>query len=608
MIALVNSTQITGLSEIITPETLGSKRRIHTVLLIALFAVEAMIFYVHVARDIAPFYPSNFDQLSYYLATYDLISAFHVRGPSVFVEELLQPTSATGSTFVLQGALLSLIGGQNRTAILSINLVYLLALQVVFFVVIRTRTGRTDLAWIGMAFLLSLSTLFNGAGGIYDYRLAFSVFCLYCIWSSLLVWSRSFLRTSRALLVVAIGILLVYSRFFTIIYVGGVLGTLLASNTYAIWRKTSPFRTAAATRRIRNILLSGTIIAAICGARLFLSRAAIYNYYVVGHVLGEEKFIRAHELGLYTIWDHLLYYPISILNLHIGRRAIVMVAILLACSIVAAWRSGRALLPLNRLTNFRLDFILLGLAILIPVVTLTANISKSAVVGGIVVVPVVLAVVFFCAALWPKHGQVFGIVLVCKKTWPQSETQLPIAELPVLWSKLLARGTWPMAISVVMIVVGIDTFVVRGLMSQQVLSRLDLQRISELSIAIARYAADSKLVRPTLSTDSVVDYINVGTPKLFSIEKFHRNLDFIPRFGHSTYGIFATSREDALRLFSDSDIIVLTDPVKGRLAPYPMNTKITEYWQELWQWTNQNRVLLFSTEILGIPYQVFVGS
>src|SRR6266850_3541587 len=153
MAALVSSTQTTELSDIITPENLGSKRRVHTVLLIALFAVEAMIFYVHVARDIAPFYLSNFDQLSYYSATYDLISAFHARGPSVFVEELLQPTSATGTTFVLQGTLLSLIGGENRTTILSINLVYLLALQLVFFVVIRTRTGRTDLAWIGLAFL-----------------------------------------------------------------------------------------------------------------------------------------------------------------------------------------------------------------------------------------------------------------------------------------------------------------------------------------------------------------------------------------------------------------------------------------------------------------------
>src|SRR6202795_544029 len=99
MAALVSSTQVTELSDIITPETLGSKRRIHTVLLIALFAVEAMIFYVHVARDIAPFYPSNFDQLSYYLATYDLISAFHARGRSVIVEELFHPKSPTATIF-----------------------------------------------------------------------------------------------------------------------------------------------------------------------------------------------------------------------------------------------------------------------------------------------------------------------------------------------------------------------------------------------------------------------------------------------------------------------------------------------------------------------------
>src|SRR5712671_1158230 len=355
MTALISSSQITELSDIITPENLGAKRRIHTVLLIVLFALEAMIFYVHVARDIAPFYPSNFDQLSYYIATYDLIGAFHARGLSVLIEELLQPNSATGTTFVLQGALLSLIGGENRTAILSVNLVYLLALQFVFFVVIRTRTGRADLAWIGTAFLLSLSTLFDGAGGIYDYRIDFSAFCLYGIWTCLLVWSGSFLRTSRALVVAAVGILLVYSRFFTIIYVGGILGTLLAINAYGIWRSSSPYRTAVAARRIRNILLSGTIIAAICGARLFLSRAAIYDYYVIGHVLGEEKFIRAHELGLYTIADHLIFYPKSIIETHVGRLTFLIAG---ALAVWSLW-SDRVTLSelLSRPHRFRQEFV-----------------------------------------------------------------------------------------------------------------------------------------------------------------------------------------------------------------------------------------------------------
>ena len=576
MIALFSSAQTTGLSDIITPENIGSKRRIYTVLLITLFAVEASIFYAHVARDIAPFYPSNFDQLSYYLATYDLISAFHARGPSVFVGELLQPTSATGTTFVLQGALLSLIGGENRTAILSINLVYLLALQFVFFVVIRTRTGRTDLAWIAMALLLSLSTLFNGAGGIYDYRIDFSAFCLYGIWICLIIWSRSFLRTRRTLLVAAVGILLVYSRFFTIIYVGGVLGTLLAINTYGIWRNPSPYRTAVAARRVRNILLSSTIIAVICGVRLFLSRAAIYDYYVVGHVLGEEKFIRAHELGIYTVAGHLFYYPKSILENHVGLLTLLMAGALAGWSL---WSDRVTTSELfTRPRRYRQEFITLGLAILIPVAFLTINVSKSPVVGGIVAVPILLAMVLFGAAVWPRAGRL---------------------ELAPPWARMLPA---------LVMAIALTAFVSKGLSSKHLPARADLERITLLAKTIASYAADNNLTRLTMSSDRVVDYQNAGTAKLFSIEVLHRNLDIDPRFGHGVYGIFATPREDALRLFADSDVIVLTDAITDRSQPYPMNTKIKEYWDELWEWTNQNRVLLFSTEILGIPYRVFVRS
>jgi hypothetical protein len=574
MTALVSSSQITELSDITTPENLGAKRRIHTVLLIVVFAAEAMIFYVHVARNIAPFYPSNFDQLSYYIATYDLISTFHARGLSVLVDELLQPSSATGTTFVLQGALLSLIGGENRTAILSINLVYLLALQFVFFVVIRTRTGRTDLAWIAMALLLSLSTLFNGAGGIYDYRIDFSAFCLYGIWTCLIIWSGPFLRTRRTLLVAAVGILLVYSRFFTIIYVGGVLGALLAINTYGIWRNPSPYRTAVAARRIRNILLSGTIIAAICGARLFLSRAAIYDYYVIGHVLGEEKFIRAHELGIYTVAGHLFYYPKSILEKHVGLLTLLMAGALAGWSL---WSDRLTTSELfTRPRRFRQEFITLGLAILIPVAVLTINVSKSPVVGGIVAVPVVLAMVLFGAAVWPRGGR---------------------PKLTPPWARMLPA---------LVIAIALTAFVSKGLSSKHLPAREDLERITLLAKTIATYAADNNLTRLTMSSDRVVDYQNAATPKLFSIEMLHRNLDIDPRFGHSLYGIFATSREDALRLFADSDVIVLTDAVTDRSYPYPMNTKIKEYWDELWQWTNQNRALLFSTEIYGIPYRVFV--
>ena len=194
----------------ITPSAgCGFRRHIHLALLIALFAAEAIVFYAHIARDIAPFYPPRFDQLSYYLSTYDLLGAFHAKGSRAFVDELLQPGNPTGTTFVLQGALLSLIGGANRTTFLSVNLLYFLGLQFVLFAVVRSRIGRIDFAWIGIALLLSSATLIQAAGGIYDYRIDFSAMCLYGIWTCLVVWCGAFRHTGRSLIVALAGILII---------------------------------------------------------------------------------------------------------------------------------------------------------------------------------------------------------------------------------------------------------------------------------------------------------------------------------------------------------------------------------------------------------------
>jgi hypothetical protein len=296
---------------------------------------------------------------------------------------------------------------------------------------------------------------------------------------------------------------------------------------------------------------------------------------VIGHVLGEEKFIRAHELGLYTVADHLLYYPKSIIEKHVGLLTFLIAGALPAWSL---W-SDRGTLSelLTRLRRFRQEFVALGLATLIPVAVLTINVSKSSVVGGIVAVPILLGMALFGAAVWPRGGG--------PKLAPPWETGMLAA---------LAMA------------IAFTAFVSKGLSSKHLPARADLERITILTKTIASYAADNNLARLTMSSDRVVDYLNAGTPKLFSIEMLHRNLNIDPRFGAGIYGIFATVREDALRLFADSDVIVLTDAVTDRSYPYPMNTKIKEYWDELWQWTNHNRALLFSTEINGIPYRVFV--
>ena len=149
-------------------------------------------------------------------------------------------------------------------------------------------------------------------------------------------------------------------------------------------------------------------------------------------------------------------------------------------------------------------------------------------------------------------------------------------------------------------------FTLKGLSSPDLAPRADLERITLLTETIARYAADNNLQRLTMSTDRVVEYDSAAIPELFAIERLHRKLDIEGLFGHGAYGIFATPRDEAMRLFAESDVIVLTDPSTDRKYPFPINTKIKEYWDDVWQQTNRDRKLIYSTEILGIPYRVFV--
>ncbi|MCK1736555.1 hypothetical protein IVA79_22010 [Bradyrhizobium sp. 138] len=542
-----------------------------TLLLVLLGASEVIAFYTHVHFNVAPFYPPAFDQLSYYLQAYDLIEKTLSNGVAELPKALFESSNATGTTFALQGALISLIAGASRTTFLTINVIYLVAAQTILFLTVRS-LSNSAFGWTAVALLISASTLFNRAGGLYDYRIDFIAMCLYGICISFILWSRIFLDCGKTALAALACIILVYTRFFTIIYIAGVLAFLLAIQI-ARWIQTATTERAVAGQRARNIFLCGCLIALICIPRLYISREAIYNYYLVGHVLGEEKFIRASELGIHGALAHLLYYPRSVIGSHIGVLTWVIAALIavlsfrqLPISVTEAFR---------RLHSYRLEVATLFVATLVPLAMLTANVSKSQVVAGIVTIPIVQIMILIGIALWPCGtsiriaGRIFDVAVLA-------------------------------------VTAGLIVFFFRASPLPNVENRTDLDRVSSMSMEIVRYAADRKLTKISLSVDRVSDFMNAGIPRIFSIERLHRNLIVEGLFGHGGYGIFATAREDALRLYASSDVIIMTDPYKDRAKPYPINAKIREYWPELWQWTNQNRHLIFSTMIDGVPYYLFV--
>ena len=70
---------------------------------VAVLALEAVVFYVHVQTRIAPNYPQVFDQLNYIGVTQDIVRDFHSRGLAALAQPFLSP-APTGITYPLQGA------------------------------------------------------------------------------------------------------------------------------------------------------------------------------------------------------------------------------------------------------------------------------------------------------------------------------------------------------------------------------------------------------------------------------------------------------------------------------------------------------------------------
>lgn len=573
----------------------------HLAGLLLLFVIEALVFYSQLADRIIPFYPVAFDQLGYFLETYRLLDAFHSQGWKALFAPMFQPNSATTLTFMSQGALLALIGGPNRTAIISLNLIYFFALQLVLFTTVRVRFQSSSLAWMSLGLLLSLGTLFNMTGGMIDHRIDFSALCLYGIWVCFVIRSARFRNLGFALFITAVGFWLIALRLFTVAYLGLIFGGLLAYLLIALVRARDPARRAAARSSARNLFISGTLTAVLVFPFLFAARQVLYIYYGIGHFLGSEKHIRAAENQIFNLRDHLTYYPKSIWHDHAGSLTVRLAAAVVVAAVILALLAGVRSFArqLRSAGAYGFEFAALVLAICVPLSALTIDIAKSPVVGGIVVVPIVLLATLLCASLLPHRG--------ASSASPVGTSEAPVTTFasPWPWRRITASRRVIATGCGIVFVAGLAGFLRNAATEPRDPSRMVRAQYVALNEAIVRFVFDNHLVGPRISLDRVADYLNIGTLELYGYERYRRLINYAPRFGIGPYGIFATPRDTALQLISESDIVVLTDPVLAREHPYPMNTKIKEYWGEMQRWAKDNLFLVVSENIAGIPYEVF---
>ena len=372
-------------------------------------AFQVLLFYSFYSREVAWYPPLNFDQTAFLNDTYRLEEQALTGGPAKFWSAIWSRGHYSGLALPIEGAIVGLMVPGTRLPQLCVNLIAFVALQAVAFSTARKAWSSTN-GYAALGLILCQATPWFWSGGLFDFRMDLSAYCLYGIWVCSVIRSQLFLDRRWAIVSGLIGALLVLTRFLTISYLLGVcagFGAVCVA-VALIWRADADLKRRM-RRRACHLGLSLGILVLIAGPILIRNWRAINNYYILKHAVGEEKYIRAAEVGIRDQVGHLLFYPRSIVFDHLGPVFLwgsgIAIAAALAARVFA--RSPTIDQPCGRDEIFPLQIVFLLGSILGPIVVLTIDIAKSPVVGGIVGIPVALLVVAGIARLklWPGDSK-----------------------------------------------------------------------------------------------------------------------------------------------------------------------------------------------------------
>jgi hypothetical protein len=531
--------------------------------LIVLIILEAVLFSSFLMREVAWYPPDNFDQVSYLLEAYRLQERIFTHGLGEVWKTLWSSGHAAGVLFPIEGALAGIIIGGTRLPQLSVLFLGFCALQVVAFTTASAVWERRAYGYIILGLILSQTTLwFWQGGGLFDFRMDFLAYCLYGIWACTVIRSQLFLHRYQSLGCGLIAAFLVLNRFVTVTYLLGVsVGFAVICGTVAIfWRKDANL-VSRLQERLFNLGLSTIVLLAAVLPILIRNWQAIHDYYVVNHVVGEEKNVRAALLGIHDLAGHLSFYPNSVIQDHLGGIFLWASVIAIGCGLATHLlaRKFREEVASPRDETFFLQIIFLIGAILGPLVVLTSDISKSAVVGGIVGVPTALLVVAIAATVAPRPSQ----------------------EEPSLIRRLLVAS------AVAVFTLGVYNQLRQASQHWPAYAhRDDLKQLNELNKSLIDLANKYGWSHPGVSYDVITDWLTVGSPTISAFEQSRNPIEFQPMIGK---GVLGVDREEAISLLKKSDFAIFTTLPK--VGVYPFYRRIAEYWDDLKVWADDNMVI-----------------
>jgi len=505
-------------------------------------------------REITWAYPANYDQVQYLSQSYRTYQQMLDQGVGPGLWYALDMTVPQGMLIHPQAALLFFVVGPSRLGALTLNFLYFAALQVVLVGTLRWLTRSWAVPALGLGLLLTAATAWYWAGGLMDFRLDFIAFCLFGIFICTVVRSGIFASPAWSLMTGGVAAWLVLFRFITSVYIL-VIFAGMGLFLYARSRTGRGPNRGPAMSRLRGLLTAVIVLVALTAPALWHARDSLRRYYVVGHVTGEEKAIRAEQLGLHGLADVLSFYPRSILSDHAGPTFLRFAAVALGLTFLLALAAPRSTLGAE---PPRLDlptaYAFLTACLLGPVAVLTANTAKSPVVGN-VVVPALLWLVVLTVAVWSGA--------------------LRRQALPPITSAGLA------VVAALAVACGIATqFVWLAQRSDLSRRRADVEQVLQLYDVLIRHSLQRGLDRPVVSADIISDYVNPTIVEPLAYER--HGISIRPRGGPALgRGVFAMTKDGAVPRLEQSDFFITAGSDTARDTDFPFDRSMRRLRPEL---------------------------
>lgn len=507
------------------------------ILLTIVVFLEFFGFYHYAHLHITAFYPTNFDQTSYLPMAYSQYLTIKKLG---LISGLpLAQNLPSGPLFIWQTIPWFLIFGASRFSALGLNFFYFLILQSVIISLVWRYTKAWSLCALALGLIFLLHAPFNGAGGLFDFRIDFMALCLYGITIATVLMSRIFLDRNWVIIAALAGGCLTLLRVITCAYLFFIFGVLLV--IWLISYYLQPTQRELIKSRLKNLLLYQGIIFLFVVPFLWINRQALYNYYIVGHITGKEKYIRALSAGVHDWVSNLLFYPDNILTVQLGQYTHTIILSVLLIGILFAIFLRRTIQNGSLGGSFGIGCYYLTLAFAAPLMVLTADTSKSTVVAGITTIPLILLTLW----IW------MGVITSLKQ--------------PLLTTLFKAA-----AIYIVLLSISYQRHHYDIPMNSQ--QQQTLNTITHVYDQIGSYAVNHQWKNVNLSVDQILDYLASGAIETLYYERHGILLNVnIQALGGS---IFSINEARALNSLKRSNVVIFEDDNKEDFSYYPLNASV----------------------------------